>query len=93
MIAVCVCEGRSPRCVIVVSPGSKRLFPPVFCHPDFRRRSSAADLSSHLQPPWLTGAAHLTLAFILVLVRPLIGLGHIHITALVCSLSVMAARQ
>lgn len=66
MIAVCVNESGSSRCVFMVPPGSKRLFSPFLCHSDCRR-SPAVGLSCHSQAPWATTETLLTLAFILLL--------------------------
>ena len=75
MIAVCVSKATALCCIFIVPPGSKCLFSPLFCHSDRRRRTLAVDLSCHFQPPWVTVAPPLTLAFIPVLQRPPIGLG------------------
>lgn len=90
VIAVCVSEGWSPGCIFMIPPCSKTLFSPLFCHSVLRRRSWAVSLSCHLLPPWLLGATGLTFAFIPMLHKPLIGLGHNQIIAVVC---LLAAQQ
>lgn len=63
MIAVCVHESGSSRCVFMIPPGSKGLFSPFLCHSDCRR-SPAVGLSCLSQAPWATTETPLTLAFI-----------------------------